>query len=235
MNLEGRICRLRAVEPHDVDTMYAWENDTRIWRVSGTTAPYSRQLLERFVEQQRFDIWQTRQMRLMIEPFSIESTVIGPKMENSSPIVPEVRSSSKVSAGNDSTGGNLTSTESTRERVGCTDTIPIGALDLFEFDPQHSRAGIGILIHDPHMRGRGFATDALDVVCRYAYNTLGLHQLWCNIAADNPASIALFRSAGFTEAGVKREWIWTSEGFCDEIMMQKIFPDGYSRDSNLHF
>ena len=50
MNLEGRICRLRAVEPCDIDAMYAWENDTEVWGVSGTTAPYSREQLKRFVE-----------------------------------------------------------------------------------------------------------------------------------------------------------------------------------------
>lgn len=99
---------------------------------------------------------------------------------------------------------------------------PVGALDLFEFDPQHRRAGIGILIHDPAHRGKGFAADALDVVCRYARTVLGLHQLWCNVGADNTASLALFRRAGFAETGRKREWQWTPDGFRDEIMMQKI-------------
>ena len=67
MHIEGRIVRLRAVEPDDVETMYAWENDPRVWRVSGTLAPFSRHMLSRFVEEQQFDIYQTRQLRLMIE------------------------------------------------------------------------------------------------------------------------------------------------------------------------
>ena len=102
---------------------------------------------------------------------------------------------------------------------------PVGAVDLFEFDPQHRRAGIGILIHDPAHRGKGFAADALDVVCRYARTVLGLHQLWCNVGVDNTASLALFRRAGFAETGRKREWQWTPDGFRDEIMMQKILSD----------
>ena len=36
MNLEGRTTRLRALEPGDIELMYAWENDTEIWGVSGT-------------------------------------------------------------------------------------------------------------------------------------------------------------------------------------------------------
>ena len=59
--------RLRAVEPSDVEAMYRWENDPSVWRVSGTTAPFSRHQLERFVEEQQFDIFQTRQQRLIVE------------------------------------------------------------------------------------------------------------------------------------------------------------------------
>ena len=39
MNLEGRTTRLRALEPGDIELMYAWENDTEIWGVSGMVAP----------------------------------------------------------------------------------------------------------------------------------------------------------------------------------------------------
>ena len=42
MILEGRVVRLRAVEPEDVEAMYRWENDPAVWRVSGTLAPFSR-------------------------------------------------------------------------------------------------------------------------------------------------------------------------------------------------
>ena len=57
MNLEGRTTRLRALEPGDIELMYAWENDTEIWGVSGTLAPFSRHTLERFIEEQQFDIF----------------------------------------------------------------------------------------------------------------------------------------------------------------------------------
>ena len=67
MILQGESVRLRAVEPDDVETLYRWENDPEVWRVSGTLAPFSRHALMRFVEEQRFDIYRTRQLRLMIE------------------------------------------------------------------------------------------------------------------------------------------------------------------------
>ncbi|MBO5902827.1 MAG: GNAT family N-acetyltransferase [Tidjanibacter sp.] len=65
--LETDIIRLRALEPEDVDILYKWENDTNIWKVSNTVAPFSRYILRQFIENQKYDIYETRQMRLIIE------------------------------------------------------------------------------------------------------------------------------------------------------------------------
>ncbi len=67
MNIEGRIVRLRAVEPADIDRMYLWENDASVWEVSGTLVPFSRHTLQRFLDEQAYDLLQTRQQRLIIE------------------------------------------------------------------------------------------------------------------------------------------------------------------------
>ena len=150
MNIEGRTIRLRAVEPGDVDLMYEWENDCDIWPVSGTTEPFSRHQLERFVERHQdiVGVLCAGQLRLIIE------TLLSSK--------------------------------------------PVGAIDLFEYDPIHRRAGIGILIYEQSDRGRGYASDAVETLC-------------------------LFRSAGFTAIGVKRDWLWRPNGYHDEVMLQKIF------------
>ncbi len=98
----------------------------------------------------------------------------------------------------------------------------VGAIDLFDFDPYHQRAGLGILIYHPGDRRKGFATDALHLMCDYGKNTLGLHQLYAHIGSDNPGSLSLFEKAGFQIAGTKKEWIRTPEGWIDEMIIQKI-------------
>lgn len=65
--LETDIIRLRALEPEDIDTLYRWENNPNVWRVSGTVAPFSKYILRQFIENQKYDIYETRQMRLVIE------------------------------------------------------------------------------------------------------------------------------------------------------------------------
>ena len=76
MNIEGKIVRLRAVEPGDIDRMYAWENDPAIWPISGTTEPFSRYQLEHFIKQQQdADIFRSGQLRLIVESLSDAAAV----------------------------------------------------------------------------------------------------------------------------------------------------------------
>ena len=98
----------------------------------------------------------------------------------------------------------------------------VGAIDLFDFDPFHFRAGIGILIHDEKDRKLGYATDALQLLCIYATNYLRLHQLYANIGEDNLASIHLFKSNGFELVGTKKDWRRTLDGWKNELIFQKI-------------
>jgi diamine N-acetyltransferase len=67
LSIVGDKCRLRALEPSDLELLYLWENDTEVWRVSGSCAPVSRERLQHFIEEQNYDIYATRQMRLIIE------------------------------------------------------------------------------------------------------------------------------------------------------------------------
>lgn len=162
---------LRALERSDLDFLFALENDVSVWQVSNTVAPFSREVLEQYLQQAGLDIYSTRQLRLVV----------------------------------------------------CTPAHQaVGAIDLFDFDPLHLRAGIGILIREPFRR-QGLAAQALALLLHYASQYLLLHQLYCSIAADNHPSLALFRQAGFREVGTRSHWLRTPQGWADVIEMQKIF------------
>lgn len=100
---------------------------------------------------------------------------------------------------------------------------PVGAIDLFDFEPYHLRAGIGILIHNIFDRNHGYAGDAIKALSNYAFEILGLKQLYANIATDNVNSIKLFKNSGFAQVGIKKNWLKTTSGWKDEILLQKIF------------
>ena len=98
---------------------------------------------------------------------------------------------------------------------------PVGCVDLFEYDPIHQRAGIGILIAEPY-RGKGYATRAVKLTLEYLFKDLLLHQVHCLVDAQNTHSQQLFESLGFQRCGLRKDWIKTPEGYLDVIFYQLL-------------
>ena len=168
--LKGENIQLRALEPSDLETLYQWENNTNIWKVSKTIAPFSKHVLTQYLANAHQDIFTAKQLRLIIEK----------------------------------------------------NHKPIGTIDLFDFEPTHQRAGIGILIADEYERQKGYAKEALQLLIDYAFKQLQLKQIYCNISSANKASINLFSSLDFLLVGVKKDWNKIQEGWEDELLFQRF-------------
>lgn len=182
MQLVGELIQLRALEPADLTLLYRWENDSSIWSVSGTLVPFSKFILEEFVNQAHQDIYTNKQLRLMIDLRYFDDD----------------------------------------QSVDEEDVKTIGCVDLFEFDPKNKRAGLGILIADQAVRGRGYATEALHLLIDYGFHILDLHQIYSNVRVDNESSVALFKKMGFEITGLKQDWVYDHGKFYDEYTMQLI-------------
>lgn len=166
---------LRALEPDDLEFLYALENDRDVWGVSDTLAPVSRHALREYLLHATEDFHVVRQLRLVI------TTEIG------SPAV--------------------------------------GVIDLFDYDPLHQRAGVGITIL-ANERRHGYARQALDLLQKYAREVLRLHQLYATVGGDNKGSMKLFRAAGFRRVGTRQAWLRTAAGWQDAVEWQCLlrFP-----------
>lgn len=170
--LHNSIVALRALEPEDIDTLYRWENDTRLW-VGGTSLmPYSKFSIKQYIADAQKDIYQLQQLRLMI---------------------------------------NLCE----------KDPKTIGTVDLFDFDFFNQRAGVGILI-DTEYREKGYGFQALQLLTRYAFEFLNLHQLFAHIPVQNSASREIFEKVGFEETGELKQWIRFRNQFENVCIMQLI-------------
>lgn len=66
MFIKNDTIALRCAEPEDARLIYRWENDRRVWRVSGTVAPYTLFHIEQFLLNNN-DLTSQRQLRLMID------------------------------------------------------------------------------------------------------------------------------------------------------------------------
>jgi diamine N-acetyltransferase len=66
ITLKGKNLILRALEPNDLEFIYAIENDESVWEVSHTQTPYSRFLVRQYLENAHQDIYEAKQLRLAI-------------------------------------------------------------------------------------------------------------------------------------------------------------------------
>lgn len=65
--LENDTLKLRALEPVDLELLYTWENNPDIWEVSNTLIPYSKYILHQYIENSHKDIFEAKQIRLIID------------------------------------------------------------------------------------------------------------------------------------------------------------------------
>lgn len=169
--IESETLRLRAVEQEDLERLMAWENNMELMRFGEAHLPYSRDLMQRYIEQASDDLYIAKQFRFMME------------------------------------------IRSTRETIG--------HIDLHDFDPQHLRASVGILIAQQQHRKQGWALEALDLLEEYAYEAWGVFQLYAHIPLSNQASQALFQKAGFVKTGQLKYWLRKGKNYEDVTIWQK--------------
>ena len=62
MFIESPLVYLRAIEPKDINVLYEWENDLKLWLVSFTQIPFSKFILEEFVNASHQDIYTNKQL-----------------------------------------------------------------------------------------------------------------------------------------------------------------------------
>lgn len=97
----------------------------------------------------------------------------------------------------------------------------LGIADLYDFDPRNSRAGVGIYIA-PSLRKQGYGKRVLDLLCHYAQDFIGIHNLYATIPTDNTPSRHIFAQCGFTEIATLPHWIKTTQGYTSAVFTGRI-------------
>ncbi len=170
--LQGAKIYVRALEPTDLDFLYEIENDESLWEVSNTSVPFSKYILTQYLENSHRDIFDVKQLRLVICKKDSD--------------------------------------------------VPVGCIDLFDFEPKHHRVGVGVVIFSEEEKQKGFALQSIELVTRYVFQHLNIRTVFANITEDNTASIQLFEKAGFIKVGVKKDWLFINRIFKNELRYQLI-------------
>src|SRR5690606_42152189 len=73
LTLKGEHLYLRALEPDDLAFVLSLENDENFWEISHTQTPFSKYIIEQYLENVHKDIYEAKQLRLVICKLSGEA------------------------------------------------------------------------------------------------------------------------------------------------------------------
>jgi RimJ/RimL family protein N-acetyltransferase len=82
----------------------------------------------------------------------------------------------------------------------------LGSISLMRVSWEHSRAEVGYWL-SARARGRGHATRAVRLICRWAFAALGLERIELLAATSNPASQRVAERCGFEREAVLRSYL----------------------------
>jgi RimJ/RimL family protein N-acetyltransferase len=86
----------------------------------------------------------------------------------------------------------------------CRDGEIVGAILLSDIDTQADKAELGYIIH-PDEQNEGYATEAVNLCVRHAFDDRGLQRVWAQVNEGNEASKRVLEKVGFQQEGLLRE------------------------------
>ncbi len=92
----------------------------------------------------------------------------------------------------------------------------VGLVSLFNIDHTNQNAEIGVYIAPDHQRG-GYASEALRMVIRFAFNEMNLQKVYCTILGFNTSAVRLVESVGFRPDGVRARHVFAGGTFVDVL------------------
>ena len=108
----------------------------------------------------------------------------------------------------------------------------LGNIELRDLDQRCGRAEIGIVIGEADYQNKGYGSDALMTLCRFAFRELRMHRLYARVLETNARAQRTFKKVGFKEEGVERQAHY-SRGRHWDILMLGMLRGDLKEDDNL--
>ena len=105
----------------------------------------------------------------------------------------------------------------------------IGNIRLSSIDFVNKRCSFGRLIGDKNSQGKGYGSEALILVLRYAFETLGMNRVYSAIAKENNASFKSNIKVGMKKEGLLKEALFKNGKFIDEIIFSILSKDFFKK------
>jgi RimJ/RimL family protein N-acetyltransferase len=122
--------------------------------------------------------------------------------------------------------GHESLTMAIHERAG--DRL-IGSCAFSQVDGENGSAMFHITIGEKDAWGRGYGTEATQLMLDHAFGTLGLHRIALTVFEFNERAIRAYRRCGFLVEGRARESIWRDGRWWDEVAMSVLASEWRER------
>jgi len=110
------------------------------------------------------------------------------------------------------------------------DGTPIGNLGFCEIDQKNRHAWFGISICEAGYRDRGFGTDALDTLLKFAFEEMNLNRVALRVLDYNHRAIRCYEKVGFKREGRLRQSHFSKGRYVDELVMGILSSEWQERE-----
>lgn len=104
-----------------------------------------------------------------------------------------------------------------------TGSVPVGCVELYNYDPINRRAAVGLVVSNEY-RHHGYGTAIIQALTSFCIHNTGLHQIYADITATNQPSIRIFQKNGYRLCATMHDWVVRGDGYVDTLRFQLILP-----------
>ena len=98
----------------------------------------------------------------------------------------------------------------------------VGNIKIGKIDSFHMHAEVGIMIGDKGCWGKGYGTEAIGLVLKYAFSELCLNKLTAGMYSENVGAFKSFVNNGFRKVGVFKEHVLFKGKYIDMIVVERL-------------
>lgn len=106
---------------------------------------------------------------------------------------------------------------------------PIGFGGLYDIHPRARKAEFRILIGEKDYWGKGYGTEATELLTFYGFDRLHLNRIWLGVTDENKAAVSVYKNVGYKVEGVLRQDIYRNSRYYNSIRMSILREEYYPK------